>query len=89
MVDKKAIAVFCVQLWLLLLSVPVAQLRLEGNIVMISIASEYIYNNRTDVFLWFLALSRKVNIEDCLQVQTYKVYYSNRECYSEFCIEIL
>ena len=61
---------------------------LKASVVMISIASEYIYNNRTDV-LWFLALSHKVNKGDCLQIQTYRVYYSNRECYLEFCIEIL
>ena len=54
---------------------------------MISIASEYLYNNRIDV-LWFLALLHVVNKGDCLQIQTYRVYYSNRESYSEFCIEI-
>ena len=76
------------QLWLLLLSVPVAKLRLEANTVMISIASEHIYNNRTDV-LQFLALLPKVNKGDCLQIQTYRVYYSNKECYSEFYIKVL
>ena len=83
------------QLWLLLLSVPVAQLRLEANVVMISIAFEYIYNNRTDVLL-FLALSRKVNmgivcksklIESIIQIenviQNFVLKYSERGFYCD------
>ena len=49
---------------------------------------EYVYNNRTDV-LWFLALSRKVNKGTVCKSKLIEVYYSNKECYSEFCIEIL
>ena len=50
---------------------PVAQLRLEANVVMISIASVYIYNNRTDI-LRFLALStvyKSKLIESIIQIE--------------------
>ena len=70
----------------LLLSVRVAQLRLKANNAIISIISEYLYNNRTDV-LWFLALLHKVNKGDCLQIQTYGIYYSNREVIQNFVLK--
>ena len=68
------------------MSVRVTQLWFGINAVMISIGSEYLDNEKTDV-LRFPALLHIMNKRDCLQIQTCS--YSSREHYLEFCIETL